>query len=160
MKYRFFILIILFLTVQIKVTFSYFDIPVAVQTVEGKEYRGKMFSTRFPPYGKLKGKYEGDSLEISLLIVKRIEILGANPKTIEVIHLGSDKKIRLTDAEFSLDPYLDTDIGRIIFPWKKIKIIDLWVDLQKCPSCGVTMLNDWFFCPFDGTKLPSVEKIK
>lgn len=142
------------------ISFSYFDIPVSVLTIDGREYKGRMFSTRFPPYGRLKGLHNGEALEISILIVKTIEILDANPKTIEVVHLGNEKRIKLTDAEFSIDPYIDTDMGRIILPWKKIKKIDLWVDLRKCPSCGRTMLQDWFFCPFDGVKLPETKTEK
>lgn len=138
-------------------------------TRAGKEFKGRMYSTSSQYPDSIIGLYNGQTFQISLLRVKEIEFIPRKENVagtskpvgyydVIVTSILDNKKYKLEKAQWNINELIDILPGRVFFRWKEIKNIKLWVDLRKCPKDHQLMSDEWLVCPYDGTKLPPVEK--
>lgn len=135
----------------------------------GVEFKGRLYSTSSQYPDSLIGTYKGHTFQISLLRVKEIEFVARKEKVngtlkpvgyydLTVTTFMDNAKYKLEKAQWNINEYMDILPARIFFRWKEVKTIKLWVTLRKCPKDQQLMSDEWNVCPFDGTKLPKLEK--
>lgn len=138
-------------------------------TRDGKQFEGRMYSTSSQYPDSLIGLYKGHTFQISLLRIKELEFIPRKENVagtskpvgyydVVVTSILDGKKYKLEKAQWNINELIDIGPGRVFFRWKDIKTIKMWVDLRKCPKCKNLMSDEWEICPFDGTKLPKLEK--
>lgn len=144
-----------------------FDAVIVMKS--GVEFKGRMYSTSSQYPDSIIGTYKGHTFQISLLRVKELEfkprtenVKGTNKPVgyydVIVTTFMDNTKYKIEKAQWNINEYMDILPARIFFRWKEVKTIKLWVTLRKCPKDQQLMSDEWTVCPYDGTKLPKLEK--
>ncbi len=144
-----------------------FDAIIVMRS--GTEFKGRMYSTSSQYPDSLIGLYKKHTFQISLLRVKEIEFIARKENVmgtskpvgyydVVVTTFMDGTKYKLEKAQWNINEYIDILPARIFFRWKEVKSIKLWVTLRKCPKDLQLMSDEWNVCPYDGTKLPKLEK--
>lgn len=144
-----------------------FDAVIVMKS--GVEFKGRMYSTSSQYPDSIIGTYKGHTFQISLLRVKEIEFKARTEKVkgttkpvgyydLVLTTFMDNAKYKIEKAQWNINEYIDILPARIFFRWKEVKTIKLWVTLRKCPKDQQLMSDEWNVCPYDGTKLPKLEK--